>query len=91
MHNRGRSEAMYARAEYGEVVAEVGAELAAAVALAEAAGVEITYVGCTGGRAIEDDDNPDDRAPRLRVPLDALRRAHEGFFPNLMGADAALA
>ena len=39
MHNRGRSEAMYARAEYGEVVREVGAELEAGVALAEAAGV----------------------------------------------------
>jgi dihydropteroate synthase len=39
MHNRGRSEAMYARAQYGEVVGEVAAELEAGVALAEAAGV----------------------------------------------------
>ena len=39
MHNRGRSDTMYARAEYGEVVQEVGAELEAGVALAEAAGV----------------------------------------------------
>ena len=39
MHNRGRSEAMYARAQYGEVVREVGAELEAGLALAEAAGV----------------------------------------------------
>ena len=39
MHNRGRSDAMYARADYGDVVQEVGAELAAGVALAEAAGV----------------------------------------------------
>jgi dihydropteroate synthase len=39
MHNRGRSDAMYARAQYGEVVQEVGAELAAGVVLAEAAGV----------------------------------------------------
>jgi len=39
MHNRGRSDAMYARAEYSAVVAEVGAELAAGVAVAEEAGV----------------------------------------------------
>jgi hypothetical protein len=26
-----------------------------------------------------------------RVSLDGLRRAHEGFFPKLMGPDAALA
>jgi dihydropteroate synthase len=39
MHNRGRSDTMYARAQYGEVVREVGAELEAGVALAEAAGV----------------------------------------------------
>ena len=25
------------------------------------------------------------------IPLSDLRRAHEGFFPNLMGSDAALA
>jgi len=25
------------------------------------------------------------------IPLADLRAAHEGFFPNLMGADAALA
>jgi dihydropteroate synthase len=39
MHNRGRSDAMYARAQYAEVVREVGAELEAGVVLAEAAGV----------------------------------------------------
>jgi dihydropteroate synthase len=39
MHNRGRSDAMYARAQYGEVVREVGAELEAGLALAESAGV----------------------------------------------------
>jgi dihydropteroate synthase len=39
MHNRGRSETMYARAQYAEVVREVGAELEAAMAAAEAAGV----------------------------------------------------
>jgi dihydropteroate synthase len=39
MHNRGRSADMYARAQYSEVVREVGAELAATLAAAEAAGV----------------------------------------------------
>jgi dihydropteroate synthase len=39
MHNRGRSTDMYARAEYGEVVREVGAELQASLEAAEAEGV----------------------------------------------------
>jgi dihydropteroate synthase len=39
MHNRGRSSDMYARAQYGEVVREVGAELQASLEAAEAAGV----------------------------------------------------
>jgi len=40
MHNRGRSAAMYERAQYHDVVAEVRAELAARVDAAVAAGVE---------------------------------------------------
>jgi phosphoribosylformylglycinamidine synthase len=63
----------------------------ALVEAAEAAGLDAIFLGRTGGRNIEDDDSADDRAPRLRVTLDELRRAHEGFFPRLMGADAALA
>jgi dihydropteroate synthase len=39
MHNRGRSDDMYARAQYSEVVREVGAELEAGLALAAAAGI----------------------------------------------------
>jgi dihydropteroate synthase len=39
MHNRGRSDDMYARAEYAEVVREVGAELFERLTAAEAAGV----------------------------------------------------
>jgi dihydropteroate synthase len=39
MHHRGRSEAMYDRAVYHDVVAEVRAELEARIAAAEAAGV----------------------------------------------------
>jgi dihydropteroate synthase len=39
MHNRGRSAAMYERAQYGDVVAEVRAELGERLAAAEAAGI----------------------------------------------------
>jgi dihydropteroate synthase len=39
MHNRGRSKAMYAEAEYGDVVMEVAAELAGEAAQAMANGV----------------------------------------------------
>jgi dihydropteroate synthase len=39
MHSRGRSADMYAHAEYRDVVAEVTTELAARVAVAEAAGI----------------------------------------------------
>ena len=49
------------------------------VRAAAAAGVPHRFVGSVGGAAV------------AGVPLEALRRAHEGFFPALMGADAALA
>jgi dihydropteroate synthase len=41
MHTRGRSKSMYVDAEYGDVVAEVGAELAASLRVAVAAGVGV--------------------------------------------------
>ena len=54
---------------------------------AHAAGVEAEPLGRTGGkRLIFERPDRDDV-----VALDALRGAHEGFFPTLMGADAALA
>ena len=54
---------------------------------AHAAGVEVEPMGRTGGkRLIFERPDRDDV-----VTLDALRVAHEGFFPALMGADAALA
>ena len=57
------------------------------LAAAHAAGVEVEPMGRTGGkRLIFERPNRDDV-----VTLDALRAAHEGFFPALMGADAALA
>jgi phosphoribosylformylglycinamidine synthase len=44
----------------------------------------IRKIGVTGGDRISFPGMAD-------VTLDDLRHAHEGFFPNLMGADAALA
>ena len=54
---------------------------------AHAVGVEVEPLGRTGGkRLIFERPDRDDV-----VALDTLREAHEGFFPKLMGADAALA
>jgi phosphoribosylformylglycinamidine synthase len=56
----------------------------------DSADVEVEWIGRTGGRALK-------IAPLATkdytgtVSLADLRAAHEGFFPNLMGADAALA
>src|SRR3546814_15266570 len=49
----------------------------------QAAGFPMTRIGTTGGASI--------RGAGRDVSLDELRRVHEGFFPGLMGADAALA
>ena len=57
------------------------------LAEAHAAGVEIEPLGRTGGKRLIFELPDSDHV----VTLDALRAAHEGFFPNLMGADAALA
>jgi phosphoribosylformylglycinamidine synthase len=54
---------------------------------ADAAGVEIAFFGRTGGDSIEDDDADSG----FRVSLQALRRAHEGFFPTLMGGEPTVA
>ncbi|RZM35862.1 MAG: phosphoribosylformylglycinamidine synthase subunit PurL, partial [Sphingomonas sp.] len=54
---------------------------------AHAAGVEAEPLGRTGGkRLIFERPDRDDV-----VTIEALRSAHEGFFPKLMGADSALA
>jgi phosphoribosylformylglycinamidine synthase II len=50
---------------------------------ASRAGVTCLAVGATGGDALV--------IGRQSIPLADLRRAHESFFPNLMGSDAALA
>ena len=54
---------------------------------AHAAGVPAEPLGRTGGTRLIFELPDADHA----VPLTALRTAHEGFFPRLMGADAALA
>ncbi|HEY0316387.1 MAG TPA: phosphoribosylformylglycinamidine synthase subunit PurL, partial [Sphingomonas sp.] len=53
------------------------------------AGVTAIPIGIIGGDAVSFDLRS--RGGVSSVPLADLRRAHEGFFPTLMGADAALA
>jgi phosphoribosylformylglycinamidine synthase len=57
--------------------------------LADEHGIATEWISITGG-----DDlvfKPGGSDERARIPLIDLRAAHEGFFPRLMGADAALA
>jgi phosphoribosylformylglycinamidine synthase len=52
-------------------------------------GVPALWLGNVEGNAITlDDENGE---PETCIPLADLRAAHEGFFPKLMGEDAALA
>ena len=61
-------------------------------ALCFSAGVECVVIGSVGGQSIDVlklyNDQPDELL--CSIPLADLRAAHEGFFPALMGADAAL-
>jgi len=50
---------------------------------AKAAGIFVARIGATGGATIT--------VSGSEIALDALRKAHESFFPTLMGSDAALA
>ena len=54
---------------------------------ADAAGVEIEPIGRTIAKRLVFELADGD----FCVTLDALRSAHEGFFPGLMGSEAALA
>jgi phosphoribosylformylglycinamidine synthase len=54
---------------------------------ADAAGVQIEPIGRTAGQRLIFELADGD----FCVTLAELRAAHEGFFPKLMGADAALA
>ena len=67
------------------------ADPAALVDAADAAGVEINHFGRTGGQHLEDDDSTSDRAPAFSVSIADLRRAHESFFPDLMGGEPTFA
>ena len=58
--------------------------------LAREVGAEVDWIGVTGGTSLilKRFDGP---MSKVEIPLADLRAAHEGFFPALMGADAALA
>ena len=65
-----------------------GAEL---LRLAEQHSVPCWRLGVVGGEAISISYQDEQAGTLGKVSLADLRAAHEGFFPNLMGADAALA
>jgi phosphoribosylformylglycinamidine synthase len=77
--------------DQGRYLITAPSEFEAVRELAATAGVPFWYVGMTQGDSLRDDGDMAERRFRLNVELADLRRAHEGFFPNLMGADAALA
>ena len=60
-------------------------------ALAESEAIPFTWIGQTGAASESDLEVGDGITNFAVVPLADLRAAHEGFFPRLMGADAALA
>jgi phosphoribosylformylglycinamidine synthase subunit PurL len=55
------------------------------------AGLLAAFIGRTGGDRFQIGDGQLDGWRVVDIPLADLRAAHEGFFPKLMGADAALA
>ena len=54
-------------------------------------GVGISWIGRTGGRSLRLQFVVGSGRPECDIPLDDLRRAHEGFFPALMGGEPAVA
>ncbi|HET8611612.1 MAG TPA: hypothetical protein VFL92_02480, partial [Sphingomonas sp.] len=52
-------------------------------------GIVLDSVGIVGGKSLC--FGTDEGQQLGEIPLADLRRAHEGFFPALMGADAVLA
>jgi len=65
--------------------------LAEVMERASSANVQAYMLGRTGGTEIRFGMSDEHAGQVDRVSLADLRRAHEGFFPDLMGADAALA
>jgi phosphoribosylformylglycinamidine synthase len=59
---------------------------AALIEAAEAAGVSLLYLGHVVGDSVQGDRDD----PRFHVTLDALRAAHEDFFPRLMAPSRRL-
>jgi phosphoribosylformylglycinamidine synthase II len=53
-------------------------------------GIPFVWLGHVGGESLYVGNRERTRTV-VDLPLDTLRRTHEGFFPALMGADAALA
>jgi len=64
---------------------------AAVKSRAKAAGVPVDWIGVTGGATLRMKYFGSSPPTFAEVSLADLRAAHEGFFPKLMGADAALA
>ena len=84
------------------LVTTSGSEVTAFEEFATKAGVPCAWLGVVGGTGLsirgeqeflvgEAPQNGIDKSPSWTIPLADLRAAHEGFFPALMGADAALA
>jgi phosphoribosylformylglycinamidine synthase II len=71
--------------DQGRYVVTVPGSDARAIERARQAGLEVVRLGVTGGNRIASEGDG------FKVALADLRRAHEGFFPTLMGPDAALA
>ena len=59
------------------------------IAAAKEAGINVRWLGATTEEKVIHAMTEDTVAAYL--PLAELRASHEGFFPRLMGADAALA
>jgi phosphoribosylformylglycinamidine (FGAM) synthase-like enzyme len=57
----------------------------------EESGLIFWYCGETAGRSLRSALDSDHADLEWEIPLADLRAANEGFFPRLMGADAALA
>ncbi|MDB5697713.1 MAG: purL [Alphaproteobacteria bacterium] len=75
--------------DQGRYVVTVARSDERAIERARQAGLEVVRLGLTGGNQISGQVAGDDRG--FHVALSDLRRAHESFFPTLMGPDAALA
>lgn len=54
-------------------------------------GIAFAYIGRTGGLSLGSALDVSGEEYEWKIPLADLRAAHEGFFPELMGADSALA